>query len=314
MTNASSDPYWDRRIETMSRDELRFIQDHRLQWQIHRCWDGSEFYRARFKAAGLEPGDLRGVGDLARVPLLAMADLHGEIRTNPPLGRGVVAPPDWWREQETARTGQAMGLPSVWTEADIVNRVNVTARALWSIGIRPGDKHLVDLSAASRLTARTVAAADRKLGAQASVTVGATDGEPTFAAGSLGTEPGRDGPSDGRDPSLGRWVVTVSDQLSDDEQHAHTAVPTQSFCVWSRPELGPTVAAECETRAGLHVAEDHFLVELIDPATTRAVEDGQYGSLVVTHLTREGTPLVRFVTGIVATLDPTRCACGRTHV
>ncbi len=86
---------------------------------------------------------------------------------------------------------------------------------------------------------------------------------------------------------------------------------TRSYRAYGTAELGPTLAFECEARAGLHWAEDHLIVELLDPSTRKAVAPGEAGMLVLTHLTREAMPLVRYWTGQRGRLDTSTCACGR---
>lgn len=305
----STDPFWDRRIETMSRDELRVIQNHRLQWQVRRCWDGSAFYRERLRAVGMQPEDVSSAEDLVRLPLLRLEELEADVRGHPPLGRGTVAPPEWWREHQMPRDQTSAWIPSVWTEADIVNRVNLAARALWSCGLRPGHYISVDSDVRASILDATIGAAGQKVAAdRTDVTGGGAavswrlPNRPLDALGAPGRV--RHLPR----PPAARWVRAV------DTPSLGPDVAEPAWRVFYAPELGPTVAAECPSRTGLHWAEDHFLVELLNPTTHSDAQAGTVGVLVVTQLTREGTPLIRYWTGRYTTLDPSPCSCNRTHI
>src|SRR2546430_9388316 len=99
--------FWDERIETLPQEVLRQLQLGRLQWQLRRCWDGSEFYRERLQQAGLEPDAIESLEDLKRLPPLTFEELAEERRQHPPFGRFTVADGATWRELQ--RVGQAAG-------------------------------------------------------------------------------------------------------------------------------------------------------------------------------------------------------------
>jgi phenylacetate-CoA ligase len=92
------------------------------------------------------------------------------------------------------------------------------------------------------------------------------------------------------------------------------ALGIRAYDYYGLAEMGPTFAAECEMQAGLHFAEDHYLVEVVDPISKEPLPEGQMGVLVLTHLTREATPLVRYFTGDLARITKEPCPCGRTHL
>ncbi len=218
-----SDRYWDAQLETLPTDRRRLLQDHRLRWQVRRCWDGSPFYRARLEAAGLDPATFGGLADLPRIPILRLDDLPRGNSADEPSRDWTVAPEAWWQERE----GLGGGLVRVLTDGDVTHRAHLSARALWAAGVRPG----------------------RSLTAMA---------PETPAPGAL-----------------------------------------------SIPSVAPTVAYACGEAEGVHWADDHFLVETVNPTT------GGVGVVVVTDLTREGSPLLRFRTGLEASLVDAACPCGR---
>ena len=316
--------YWDPRIETMRPDEVRVVQGHRLRWQVERCWNASPFYRDRLSRAGVEPADVREAADVSRLPILTRAELEDEQRAHPPHGRLTVAPTEWWREGFTPD-----GAPPpiiLWSEADLVHRTSLAARALWSYGVRAGDL-LASTLPASSVSGAAVAEAGRKLGATTLQLDERGDGSleevvRTSRRLIVATSPPGARHS-GSTPPAGRdwtWVddasiVAIWGGALDGRarQAADPPLGAASFMAYGTDELGPTLAAECEARAGLHWAEDHLLVEVLDPATLLPAPDGDPGALVITHLTREATPLLRFWTGQRARLVREPCACGRTH-
>jgi phenylacetate-CoA ligase len=244
-----SERYWDQRIETLPRDTLARLQRHRLNWQMRRCWDASEFYRERLDAAGLDPAAFSDADILTRLPVLTLTELRAETATAPPFGRLTVAPEAWWVETDN----NASGLRRVWTDGDVSHRADVAARALWAAGGRPGRPLNLPDRPANDLLARALTAGAARVAASPI---------DTHDAGT----PGTGGP------------------------------PT----VFGHPLVGPVLAYECRERSGLHWAEDHLLVESID------------GELVLTELTREGSPMLRLALGQAAELDLGSCGCGRT--
>jgi phenylacetate-coenzyme A ligase PaaK-like adenylate-forming protein len=121
-----SQPYWDERLETLPPERRRLLHEHRLHWQVRRCWDGSPFYRARLEAASIEPSTFGGLADWARLPILHAADL-------PSTADWAVAPEVWWTGLD-----EAPGHPSrVVTDGDAIQQADLAARALWAAGARP---------------------------------------------------------------------------------------------------------------------------------------------------------------------------------
>src|SRR5438477_2392792 len=109
-------PFWDEKIETLPRESLRQLQLARLQWQVRRCWDGSEFYRERLKAAGVEPDAVQSLDDLRRIPIVTKQELRDEQLAHPPFGRYTVAHPSTWRElhPSTGTTGEPVN--TIWSQ------------------------------------------------------------------------------------------------------------------------------------------------------------------------------------------------------
>jgi hypothetical protein len=226
-----SERYWDAQLETLPAERRRLLRDHRLRWQVRRCWEGSPFYRARLESAGLDPDTFGGLADLGRIPILRADDLPLGDCTDEPSRAWVVAPDDWWQAHEQTEDG----LVRVLTDGDVVQRAHLTARAHWAAGIRT----------------------DRSLAAMSEA--------PT-----------------------GESPVGIPDVL-------------------------PGVAYACDG-GGVHWSDDQFLVECVDPATADPLDSGEPGVVILTDLAREGSPLIRFWTGLEADLVAEPCACGRTSI
>ena len=287
------DRYWDRRLETLPLDELAIVQDHRLQWQMQRCWLGSPFYRERIERAGLGQRDVRARADLIRLPILTDRDLRADWRANPPLGSATVAPADWWAERQPLDGDDDAALIS--TDGDLVHRAGLAARALWALGARPGGR-------APSLDIRAEGPAARAI-AEAVV----RDGLGNIGRAGQG-DTGPDGSGGQASPTAAIWFVN----LPADGLRAPGPGSAEPYLVVGHPRVGATLAFECAARTGLHWPADHYLLEVVEPSTFMPLADGRTGALLVTHLTREGSPLVRYWTGYETRLDSTPCPCGRT--
>src|SRR6266516_8017215 len=161
MTGSS---FWDERIETLPRDVLQQVQLGRLEWQIRRCWDSSEFYRERLQQAGLEPDAIQSLEDLRRVPLLTFEQLAEERRRHPPFGRSAIASGTTWRELQLVAQGPGDSIVVIASEADLENGAGLVARALWSMGVRTNDVVQNALPSGESTLARLVQGAADRIG------------------------------------------------------------------------------------------------------------------------------------------------------
>ena len=304
-----SDRYWDRQLETLPLDELAHVQDHRLQWQVQRCWLGSPFYRERIERAGLGQRDVRSRADLARLPVLTDRELRADLRSNPPLGSATVAPAAWWAEQQPLDGPDGGTL--VLTDGDVIHRTGLAARALWAFGARPGGAELsidvrMDGPAARAGAAAAVDAAVAKIRRDSPGPAGGVDASRT-KEGRAGSDQSRHTGTPAT-PSQATWLLGVP------SNGLHTPAPDsfEPYVALGHPRVGPTLAFECEARTGLHWPLDHYLLEVVEPATFAPLPERRVGALLVTHLTREGSPLIRYWTGYETRLDTSPCPCGRT--
>jgi phenylacetate-CoA ligase len=311
-------------LQTAAREELGQLQLERLRSTVARVLAGQPPGAARLAAAGISsPDDVGSLDDLARVPLMAKADL----REHYPFGLFAVPLDQVVRLHASSGTH---GKPTVvgYTRADLETWTEVMARSMSMAGVRAGmvihnangyglftggfgfhqggeriGATVVPVSGG--FTARqAMLLAD--LGAQVLVAT------PSYALtlGAAVAESGRDPATLGLELGLfggEPWTEGMRAELE-------RALGLKAVNFYGLSEMcGPGVASEClEARSGLHVQEDHFLVEVIDPADERPVPPGTEGELVFTTLTKEATPLIRYRTGDVGTVTIEPCSCGRT--
>ena len=321
--------FWDEKIETLSREALGQLQLGRLQWQVRRCWEGSEFYRERLRGAGIEPGDIQTVDDQRRIPCVTKQELRDEQLAYPPFGRYTVAPPATWRElhPSTGTTGEPVN--TIWSEADCENITSFTARTMWSFGVRPGDVVQNAFSYGLWVAGMSVHYAARRLGCF-TIPIGAalTNRQidylqrpgatvllatPSYALHIAETLRERGVSPDDLPLRLGCFGGEAGAENPSTRAKIEQGLGIDAFDYYGLAEIGPTFASECWTKSGLHWAEDHHLVEIVDPASGEPMPEGEVGVVVITHLTREATPMLRYWTNDYARLTTAPCECGRTH-
>jgi phenylacetate-CoA ligase len=323
------DRFWNREIETLSRSRLEALQLDRLRRQLARCYGESPFYREKFDRAGVAPRHLERLGDLARFPFVHKQELRDEQGAHPPFGRYVLAARDRWRELHPSSGTTGSPVNTIWSRADVEIIAEHTARTMWSFGTRPGDviqnafayglwvAGLAVHYAAARIgafclpTGTSPAPSQIEMLARARATV-------LLATPSFGLYIGERLRDAGANPEAlvlraGCFGGEAGTQLPSTRARLERALGIDAYDYYGLAEIGPTFASECEEKAGLHWAEDDYLVEVVHPETGEPVLTGELGVLVVTHLTREATPMIRYWRNDYARLDPAPCACGRTH-
>jgi phenylacetate-CoA ligase len=315
---------FDRAAETMPRDELGRLQLARLQQTAARAYAGVPHVRAKFDAAGVKPEQIKTLADVARLPFSVKTDL----RDTYPFGLFAVPREDLLRLHASSGT---TGKPTVvgYTKADLELWSDLMARSLACMGARPGDIFhnaygyglftgglgfhygaerlgLTTVPVSGGMTERQVMLMQdfgaRILGATPSYALNIAE----VAAG-MGVDlrklPLRYG-CFGAEP----WTEAMRADLE-----AKFGIKAQD--VYGLSEIiGPGVGSEChQAQSGLHVWEDHFLVEVIDPDTLQVLPAGESGELVLTTLTKEALPMLRYRTRDITRLIDEPCACGRTH-
>ena len=309
--------------EAMPVSELRKLQGERLKDLVRRAYESVPFYRAKFEAKGVKPEDIRGIEDIAKLPFT----LKPEFREQYPFGMFAVPRREIVRIHASSGT---TGKPTVvgYTKADIENWAECAARSLGCGGATAEDTVQVAYGYGLFTGGLGMHYGAERLGAAAlPMSSGNTEKQimlmKDFGVTVLCCT-----------PSYALQIAEVAKQMGEDlrklplksghfgaepwteamRKHIEEAFPLKALDIYGLSELaGPGVANECLEQRGLHVFEDHFYPEIIDPETGDPLPDGQKGELVFTCLTKQGVPLIRYRTrDITMILDEGPCPCGRT--
>ncbi len=301
--------------ERMGVDELRALQLERLQWTLRHAYDNVPHYRAAFEAAGVHPDDCRGLADLARFPTTSKLDL----RDNYPFGLFAVPQPQIRRIHASSGT---TGRPTVvgYTERDLDTWATVMARSIRAAGGRPGDKlhnaygyglftgGLGAHYGAEKLGCTVIPISGGMSARQVQLI---QDFEPRVIMVTpsymlaLVDEFEKQG-IDPRSTSLEIGIFGAEPWTEQMRREMEQRLDIEAIDIYGLSEvIGPGVAQECvETKDGLHVWEDHFYPEVIDPLTGEVLPEGERGELVFTSLTKEAMPVIRYRTRDLTRLLP----------
>ncbi|SDJ15516.1 phenylacetate-CoA ligase [Lentzea albidocapillata subsp. violacea] len=302
-------------IETASIDELRALQLERLQWSVRHAYENVPHYRASLDAGGVHPDDVKSLADLAKLPFTAKADL----RDNYPFGMFAVPRTEVARVHASSGT---TGKPTVvgYTKADLDTWAKVMARSIRAAGGRAG--HVLHNAYGYGLfTGGLGAHAGAELLGCTVVPVsgGMTERQvqlirdfepdvimvtPSYML-SIIDEMERQG-VDPRSTSLKVGIFGAEPWTNDMRHEMERRLDMHAVDIYGLSEvIGPGVASECvETKDGLHVWEDHFYPEIIDPVTGEVLPDGEEGELVFTSLTKQAMPIIRYRTRDLTRLLP----------
>jgi phenylacetate-CoA ligase len=321
-----SERYWDE-VETWSRDRIAEHQLTALRRQLAYVYDHSAFYRRRWGDVGFTPGELRSFDDLQRLPLVAKADYVAGLDESPPWGSTLAAPLTDVRRVHFSSGTTSSPTPVCWTGSDLERWADLYARAAYSQGTRATDVFqclftyswfvggLGFTSGYGRIGATVIpgGAADTERQVDTIFRYGTTAvaGTPSFMLHIADTA-----------EALGRPLresavrsVTVGGEPGGAVPGTRARIEelwgARCYDGYGSLEFQP-IAWECAEQAGGHLPEDFAYAEVLDPETREPVPDGTPGVLVLTHLDKVATPLVRWWTGDVVVRDSSPCACGRT--
>jgi|UniRef100_A0A7V6A5A9 phenylacetate-CoA ligase len=313
---------YDREVEQMGRGELAQLQLERLQATLHRVYKNVTFYKKKFDAIGFLPEDCLSLKDLRRLPFTTRHDLAQAYPYE------MFAVP----LREVVRIHSSTGSPGNpivmgYTARDLKHWARLAARVLTAAGVDRDDVVQVTLSYGLLTSAFGLHYGVELLGASVIPTgPGGTARQVQimrdYRTTVLVSTPG--------------YALVIADQMEKtgmDAKNLFLKVGLFAGEPWTEEQradiesrlfltaldnyalseaMGPGVAGECEYRAGMHLNEDHFLAEIIDPASGKVLPEGEMGELVLTTISREATPLVRFRTGDLTAIDYSPCSCGRT--
>jgi len=311
-------------VERLPRPELERLQRERLRQTVARVAQTVPLYRERLRAAGVRAEDIRSVADLARLPFTTKAD----FRDTYPYGLLAVPLHEVVRIHASSGT---TGKPTVvaYTRADVATWAEVMARTLMAGDVGPGDVvqnaygyglftgGLGVHYGAERLGAAVIPISggftERQLMAFTDLGATVLCSTPSYALHLA--EAVEDAGLSGKDLRLRVGFFGAEPWTEGMRAAIEDRLDLMALNIYGLSEvIGPGVSAECPERRGMHVAEDHFLPEIVDPTTLAPVPPGTLGELVLTTLTKEALPVLRYRTRDLTTLDPAPCACGRTLV
>lgn len=315
---------YDPQMETIAPGPLHALQSERLKTLVQRAWDNVPFYRRRMEEAGVSPADIRSIDDLPRLPFITKKDFRDQY----PFGMVGVPRDQIIRLHASSGT---TGKPTVvaYTRNDIANWAECGTRSLGCGGATADDTIQVSYGYGLFTGGLGVHYAVEKLGASVLPTSAGNTEKQVMLMRDFGVTVLC------CTPSYALQIAEVAERLGVDlhdlplksghfgaepwteamRKHIEALMPIKALDIYGLSEVsGPGVASECLFQNGMHVWEDHFYPEIIDPETGAVLPDGQKGELVFTCLSKEGIPLIRYRTRDITMILPGRdCPCGRTH-
>jgi len=310
-------------IETMPREQMQQLQLERLQQTVKRAYSHVPFHKKAFDEAGIKPDEIGSLADLQRLRFMKKTDL----RENYPFGLFAVDTKDVVRIHGSSGT---KGKPTVvgYTKNDIANWSEIVARAICCAGGRPGDifhnaygyglftgglgLHYGIEHMGAAVVPISGGNTPRQITLIQDFSPRGISGTPSYILNiveemkKMGLDP--------RQTSLEYGIFGAEPWSEEMRAQLQEELNITAVDIYGLSEvMGPGVSIECcEAQDGLHIAEDHFLAEIVDPKTGEVLPYGQEGELVFTSLTKEAFPVIRYRTGDIATLNPEKCKCGRT--
>ena len=316
--------YWDQEKECMPREHLQELQLRRLKETIYRVYAFVPAYRAKMDAVGIKPDDINSLSDIRHLPFTTKQDL----RDNYPFGLFAIPMSEVVRIHSSSGT---TGKPTVvgYSKKDLDTWAELMARALHSAGAR---KHSVIQNAygyglftgglgvhygAERVGASVIPSSGGNSKRQimlmqdfGTTLLTCTPSYAMFLAEimeEMGVKP--------TDLKLEAGLFGAEPWSENMRREIEKKLLISAYDIYGLSEIiGPGVAIECSNKKGLHIAEDHFIPEIIDPVTQEILPDGAQGELVLTTVTKEALPIIRYRTRDLTTLNKEACSCGRTHV
>ena len=316
--------YYQKEIETMDPERLRALQSEKLVKQVRHVYEHVPFYRGLMDEKGVKPEDIHGVEDLHLLPFISKA----ELRETYPYGMLAVPLSECVRIHSTSGT-TGKRVIAYYTQHDIDLWEDCCARALTAAGATNEDVVQVCYGYGLFTGGSGLHGGSHKIGSltlpmssgnterqiQFMMDLGATVlcCTPSYAAyiGETLKEQGY-GPDD---IPLRAGIFGAEPWTQEIRENIESTLGIKAYDIYGLTEMsGPGVAFECEEQCGMHICEDHFIAEIIDPNTGEVLPDGTKGELVFTCLDKEAFPLLRYRTRDICVLNRGKCSCGRTHV
>ena len=315
--------FWQEELETMPRPALERLQLERLQESLRRAAT-SPFYSRLFRERNIRPEDIRSLADVRKLPFTVKDDL----RQNYPFGLLTVPKDEIVRMHCTSGT---TGNPAavLYDRHDLDSWANLIARSLYATGARPSDVFqnmsgyglftggLGFQYGAEKLGMMTIPAAagnsKRQIKLMRDFGTTCAHSVPSYL-GRLHAVFAEQGLDPARDTQLRRLFIGAEPHSEETRRRIQEMFGCKAYNSFGMTEMnGPGVAFECECQADMHVWEDCYLIDMVDPETLEPVPDGTEGEMVLTTLDRHAMPLIRYRTRDLTRIIPEPCACGRTH-
>ncbi len=314
--------YWNEHFACMPREEIKILQSRRLQKLVDRVYNNVPHYREKMIAAGVEPGDIRSVDDIVKLPFTVKQDL----RDTYPFGMFAVPMSEINRIHASSGTTGKQTVVG-YTARDLDIWAECMARSLTGAGAeRSSVVHVAygyglftgGLGAhygAEKIGCAVIPVSSGNTARQVTIL---KDFKPDYICCTpsyalyLAEELYASGGSK-EDISLKAGLFGAEPWTEEMRAELESKLGIKALDIYGLSEImGPSVSCECLEQCGMHVQEDHFLIEIIDPKTGEHVKDGEQGEVVFTTLTKEGFPLIRYRTRDLSALMTEPCACGRT--
>lgn len=315
--------YYQKEIECASPEKLRELQDERLVKQVKHVWDNVPYYRKRMEEKGVTPDDIKGVDDLHKLPFLSKADLRDAY----PYGLLAAPLKDCVRIHSTSGT-TGRRVVAFYTQHDIDLWEDCCARAIVAAGGTNEDVVQIAYGYGLFTGGAGLHGGSHKVG---SLTLPMSSGNtnrqlqfmtdlqstilcctPSYAA-YLAESIHERGLRDKIKLKAGIFGAEAWSEKM--RQEIQNQLGIKAYDIYGLTEIsGPGVAFECSDQTGMHINEDHFIAEIIDPDTGEVLPDGTQGELVFTSITKEAFPLLRYRTRDICVLTREKCSCGRTLV
>ena len=315
--------YYQPEIETMPLEQLQALQSERLVAQVKHVYENVEFYRNKMDEAGIKPEDIHGIEDLHKLPFINKDDLRDQY----PYGLLGVPLSECVRIQSTSGT-TGRHVVAFYTQEDIDLWEECCARAIvaaggtkedvchvcYGYGLFTGGPGLNGGSHKVGCLTLPMSSGNTERQLQFMTDLGSTIicCTPSYAAnlGEVINEKGL------RDKIKLKAGIFGAEPWTEEMRHnIEESLGIKAYDIYGLTEIsGPGVSFECEEQAGMHVQEDHFIPEIINPDTGEVLPEGEVGELVFTCITKKAFPLLRYRTRDLCYLTRKKCSCGRTHI
>lgn len=315
--------YYQPEIETMPLDKLQALQSERLVEQIKHVYNNVEFYRNKMDEMGIKPGDIKGIDDLKKLPFITKDDLRDQY----PYGLVGVPLKDCVRIQSTSGT-TGRRVVAFYTQDDLDVWEECCARAIvaaggsdedvchvcYGYGLFTGGPGLNGGSHKIGCLTLPMSSGNTERQLQFMTDLGSTIicCTPSYAL-NLGESIKERGLKD--KIKLKAGIFGAEPWTEGMRHNIEELLGIKAFDIYGLTEIsGPGVSFECEEQRGMHIQEDHFIAEIINPDTGEVLPEGEIGELVFTCITKKAFPLMRYRTRDLCRLTREKCSCGRTHV